>query len=521
MLARALMFQGTASHVGKSVLTAAFCRILSRRGIRVAPFKGMNMSNNAWVTREGGEIAMAQAVQARACGIEPSVEMNPVLLKTQSDQTSQVIVLGKPVGTIAAAELRNIRERLSMAVEQGLRALQESHEFLVIEGAGSPAEVNLQETDLANMRVARAADSQVILVADIERGGLFAQMVGTLDLLDPEDRRRVKGLVINKFRGDPSLLREGVRWLEQRTGKPVFGVLPFLPDLRIPEEDSLAESLTKGSDPKRVRGVRPQKGQRGLTPLTPTGLRIQILRYPTMANFTDFDPLHHEPGMEIQYLTGVPKEGPPPHLLILPGSKSTMADLAWLRRAGLDAYIAACLKQGTEVLGVCGGFQMLGKTIYDPSHVESSTDAMPGLGLLPTDTLFLSTKITAQVKGIHLESGSRVSGYEIHVGRPQGARRGKAIFRLQERGGAPVDEMDGCRLEEQPVWGTYLHGLFDEPEFRGWFLDHLRDRYDVPKPPSVRRAESDPYDDLADAVSRHLRVDEMLEEAAWPHHLLQ
>ncbi|MDO8730025.1 MAG: cobyric acid synthase [Candidatus Omnitrophota bacterium] len=498
MPAKALMFQGTSSHVGKSVLTAAFCRILSRRGVRVAPFKGMNMSNNAWVTREGGEMAMAQAVQARACGIEPSVEMNPVLLKTQSDHTSQVVVLGKPVGTIAAAELRNVKERLNLAIEQGLRALQDSYEFLVIEGAGSPAEVNLQETDLANMRVARAANAEVILVADIERGGVFAQLVGTLDLLDPEDRKRVKGLVINKFRGDPSLLTEGVRWLEEKTGKPVFGVMPFLSDLRIPEEDSLADRL-----------AAPAKKPAG------SSLRVQIIRTPTMANFTDFDPLHREPGVEIQYLTSAPDGGLPPHLLILPGSKSTMADLAWLRRAGLEAHIAACLKEGTEVLGVCGGFQMMGKMIYDPSHVESSTDSMPGLGLLPTDTLFLSTKITAQVKGIHLESGAPVSGYEIHAGRLQGARRGKAVFRLQERGGAAVDEMDGCRLEGSTVWGTYLHGLFDEPIFRRWFLDHLRDRYDVPKPPPVRRAETDPYDDLADAVSKHLRVDEMLEEAAW------
>ena len=501
MPARALMFQGTASHVGKSVLTAAFCRILQRRGFRVAPFKGMNMSNNAWVTREGGEMAMAQAVQARACGVEPSVEMNPVLLKTMSDHTAQVVVLGKPVGIVAASELRNVRDRLSMAIEQALRGLQESREFLVIEGAGSPAEVNLQETDLANMRVARAADARVVLVADIERGGVFAQIVGTLDLLEPEDRRRVAGLVINKFRGDTALLKEGIRWLEQRTGLPVFGVLPFLPDLRVPEEDSLADRLA----------APPARDPAG------SSLRIQILRYPTMANFTDFDPLHREPGVEIRYLNAPPADRPLPHLLILPGSKSTMADLSWLRRAGLDAHVAACLKQGVEILGICGGFQMMGNRIYDPSRVESSTDTMPGLGLLPTDTLFLSTKITAQVKGIHLESGAPVSGYEIHAGRLQGARRGKAIFRLRERGGAAVDEMDGCRLEDRPVWGTYLHGLFDEPDLRRWLLDRLRERHGLPKPPPISAAETDPYDELADAVGRHLRVDEMLEEAAWTH----
>lgn len=497
MPARALMFQGTASHVGKSVLSAAFCRLLHRRGVRVAPFKGMNMSNNAWVTREGGEMATAQAVQARACGIEPSVEMNPVLLKTMSDHTSQVIVLGKPAGVISAAELRNVKERLNMAVEQGLRSLQESYEFLVIEGAGSPAEVNLQETDFANMRVARAADAEVILVGDIERGGIFAQLVGTLDLLDPEDRRRIKGLVINKFRGDPSLLKEGVRWLEEKTGKPVFGVLPFLSDLRVPEEDSLAERLT--IPPPEDSG---------------SSLRIDILRTPTMANFTDFDPLHREPGVSIRYLAAPPQGGPPPHLLILPGSKSTMADLAWLRRAGLDQHVASCLKQGVEILGICGGFQMLGKTIYDPSHVESAVDSMPGLGLLPTDTLFLSTKVTTQVKGTHIESGAAVSGYEIHAGRLQGARRGRAIFRIREKGGSAVDELDGCVVEGQPVWGTYLHGLFDEKEFRAWTLNRLRRQYRLPEPPAAP-AERDPYDALADAVSAHLRVDEMLEQTVW------
>ena len=498
MPARTIMFQGTASHVGKSVLTAAFCRILSRRGIRVAPFKGMNMSNNAWVTRDGGEMATAQAVQARACGVTPAVEMNPVLLKTTSDQASQVIVMGKPIGTVAAADLRKIRGRLMEAVRTALRRLLDSYEFVVIEGAGSPAEINLQETDLANMRVAQMAEAPVILVGDIERGGIFAQMVGTLELLSPEDRQRVRGMVINKFRGDPALLKEGVQWLEQRTGRPVFGVLPFMQDLRIPEEDSLAARLTQ------TQGTFHE-----------ASLRIQIARTPTMANFTDFDPLHQEPGVEITYLTESPSEGPLPHLLILPGSKSTMADLEWLRRTGLDRHVAECAKNQVEVLGICGGFQMLGETIYDPSHVESAQDSMPGLRLLPTSTLFLTTKVTAQVKGIHLESGARVTGYEIHAGRLQGARRGKPLFRLQERAGSPVDELDGCRVEGRTVWGTYLHGLFDEPEFRHWYLDQLRDRYDVPKPPLVRRTETDPYDDLAHFVSGHLAVEQMLEQSEW------
>ena len=503
MPADALMFQGTASHVGKSVLTTAFCRLLHRRGVRVAPFKGMNMSNNAWVTREGGEMAIAQAVQARACGIEPTVEMNPVLLKTTSDQASQVIVLGKPIGTVAAADLRKVRERLMEAIEKGLRSLLDRYEVVVIEGAGSPAEVNLQETDLANMRVARLANAPVVLVADIERGGMFAQLIGTLDLLQPEDRDRVRGFVINKFRGDPSLLNDGVKWLERRTGKPVFGVLPFLPRLRVPEEDSLADRLSE---------VRAQDGGSS----SDSSLQIQVIRTPTMANFTDFDPLHQEPAVEICYLTTPPEGDRFPHLLILPGSKSTMADLQWMQQAGFDRYLRRCVERRVEVLGICGGFQMLGEVILDPSHVESKVSAMPGLGLLPTSTLFLPTKITAQVRGLHLESGSQVRGYEIHSGRLNGARRGKPVFRLQERGGVAVQELDGCRLEDRPVWGTYLHGLFDEAEFRRHFLNRLRRTAGLVEPgPSEYPAELDPYDELAEAVRTHLAVDEILQEVAW------
>lgn len=494
MPAKALMFQGTASHVGKSVLTAAFCRILRQGGVRVAPFKAMNMSNNAWVTRDGGEMAIAQAAQARACGVEPSVEMNPVLLKTTSDQASQVVVMGRPIGTVAAADLRSVRGRLTAAIEEALHRLLREYEVVVMEGAGSPTEVNLQETDLANMSAARAAQARVVIVADIERGGVFAQLVGTWELLQAEDRRRVAGFLINKFRGDPSLLSGGVSWLEQRLGRRVFGVLPYLADLRVPEEDSL--------------GVPFQRSSSGFA------LHIQILRYPTMSNFNDFEPLHHDPGVEIEYLSRPPEGEALPHLLILPGSKSTMADLTWLRRAGLERHVQSCAGRGVEVLGVCGGFQMMGQMIYDPSRVESAEAALPGLGLLPTSTLFLPSKITDQVQGVHLESGARVRGYEIHCGRLQGSRRGRPVIRLQERGGAAVDEMDGCRVEERPVWGTYLHGLFDEPEFRQQFLSRLRATHNLPPVPRGQAPSySDPYDELADAVRAHVAVDEILQEA--------
>ncbi|MBI3615902.1 MAG: cobyric acid synthase [Candidatus Omnitrophica bacterium] len=519
MPAKAIMFQGTSSHAGKSVMATAFCRLLSRRGFRVAPFKAMNMSNNASVTQDGGEIATAQAVQAKACGIAPSVEMNPVLLKTMSDNESQIIVFGKPIGTARAAELPRFRATLVEAIEASLKKLIDSYDFLVIEGAGSPAEVNLKATDLANMLVARMAGAGVILVADIERGGVFAQLIGTLELLEPEERDLVQGLLINKFRGDASLLDSGVEWLENRTGRPVFGVIPFLSGIRIPEEDSL--------------GVDSFSDTLSFPPSTRSrdDIRIHVIRYPTISNFTDFDPLEQEPDVSLRYLTQPPAEGELPDLTILPGSKSTMADLAWLRRAGFDRYLDRCVGGGVEVLGVCGGFQMMGQMLYDPSHVESKESGMQGLGLLPISTLFLPTKVTAQVKGIHLESGEPVHGYEIHMGRLQGAMRGKPVFRLTERSGASVSELDGCLSSEKKVWGTYLHGLFDSDQFRSWFLNRLR--------PAVRpstqlmaaarggrtisnlqvrmngASKDDPYDELADAVYRHLNFSKIRDKIPW------
>lgn len=491
MTPQALMFQGTASHVGKSVLTAALCRLLKRRGIRVAPFKAVNMSNNAWVTERGEEMAVAQAAQARACGLAPEVEMNPVLLKTTADHSSQVILRGRPLREATASEFPGLRDRLAPVIEDSFRALSQRYEFIVVEGAGSPAEVNLKAWDLANMFVARTFRLPVILIGDIERGGLFAQMIGTLALLAPGDRRLIRGFLINKFRGQRTLLEPGLQWLVERTGLPVFGVLPYFSDLRIPEEDAVAERLC-------------QTG-----PVPKGDLRVEILRFPTISNFTDFDPLHREPGVGVRYLTEPPAEGGPlPDLLILPGSKSTAADLAWMRRQGLDSYVSRCRDRGVEVLGICGGFQMLGTLLYDPAHVESQTPAVPGLGLLPTSTLFLPTKVTAQVKGIHLESGQPVSGYELHAGRIQGLRRGRAVFKLLERAGAAVEELEGCRLPDQPVWGTFLHGLFEAEGFRTYYLNQLRRKTGKALPPPGPPM-ADPYDRLADEVQRHLDMKQL------------
>ena len=501
MPARVVMFQGTSSHAGKSVLTSAFCRLLKNKGFRVAPFKAVNMSNNAWVTCEGGEIAVAQAAQARACGVEPTVLMNPVLLKTASDSTCQVILLGKPIGVFRAADLAGLRDRLMEAIEASLQKLIHAYECVVIEGAGSPAEVNLKETDFANMAIATMCQAPVILVADIERGGVFAQIVGTLELLESKERDLIQGFIINKFRGDPGLLRSGVAWLEERTGRPVLGVIPFFPKLAIPEEDGLAQCLKTG----QATDVTQPADASGGAPI-----RIEVIRYPTISNFTDFEPFHQEPDVQVRYLTGPAADDSFPDLVILPGSKSTMADLTWMRRVGLDRYVQQCAQRGREIVGICGGFQMLGKVIYDPSHVESQESVMPGLSLLPTTTLFLSTKVTAQVSGVHLMSQEPVRGYEIHMGRVQGLRRGQPIFRLTDRGGTPVDELDGCHSNQNEVWGTYLHGIFDNEGFRRRLLARLR-----PGRADTGVAQTDPYETLANSVREHLVLPKIRERISW------
>jgi adenosylcobyric acid synthase len=462
----------------------------------------MNMSNNAMVTRDGGEIATAQAVQAKACGIEPTVDMNPVLLKTMSDSTCQAILLGKPFATVKAGELGRWRGELLQAIEGALDRLRKEYDVLVIEGAGSPAEINLKETDLANMVVARMAEAQVLLIGDIERGGVFAQLVGTLDLLEPQERNRVAGFLINKFRGELSLLAPGIEWLRKRTGKPTFGVVPFVPDLQIPEEDALGIPKTVSD----TFGVR--------------HLKIQVIQYPTISNFTDFDPFRQETELELEFLTRPPANGANPDFLILPGSKSTMADLSWLRRSGFDQYIARCVEKKVEVLGICGGFQMLGEMLYDPSHVESQESAMQGLGMLPVSTLFLPSKVTAQVEGVHLESGEKVRGYEIHTGRLQGARKGKPIFRITKRSDQMVNEQDGCRIPERKVWGTYLHGLFDEPGFRRHVIATLSEPLALRQAQRERRVEgrprnADPLDEFAEVVKRSVDWRLLREKIPW------
>ncbi len=481
------MVQGTGSHVGKSVLTAALCRIFAQDGYRVAPFKAQNMSNNSDVTPDGGEISRAQSEQAKACGITPSVLMNPILLKPTTDVGAQVVVLGKSVGTMTAREYQAYKPQLLEVVTRSLQQLSEQAEVLVIEGAGSPAEINLKADDLVNMWVARQLNAPVLLVGDIDRGGVFAQLVGTMELLDESERRLVRGFVINKFRGDPTLLSSGLQWLEARYQRPVFGVLPYLPDLDMAEEDSL---------PSRP-SAPPSNG----------ALRIAVIRLPRMSNFTDFDALRREPDVHLQFLDALPSDAELPDAIILPGTKSAIADLSFIRQQQLDRYLQRCCEAGREVIGICGGFQMLGRRILDPDFVEATTTEAEGLGWLPFDTRFHQEKAVCHVHGRHVDSGLLVVGYEIHMGRLQHPSVTRPVVQVTRRSGQPTDDQDGMRSEDGRVWGTYLHGIFDAPEFRRWWLNRLRERRGLqPLRLSHEALPETVYDRLAEVVRTHLNM---------------
>lgn len=437
---------GTASDVGKSLLATAVCRLLSDQGLRVAPFKAQNMSNNAAVAHDGGEIGRAQYVQALAARIAPSVHHNPVLLKPTSERASQVVVRGEVHSTTQARDYFERSRMLGAIAFESLHALESKHEVLVLEGAGSCAEVNLRDREFVNFPAAHAARARVLLVADIERGGVFAQVVGSLDLMRPEDRARVCGVLINKFRGDPSLFDSGVRFLEERTGIPVLGVIPHLGGLDIDGEDSL--NTPRGAMPGQTQGA------------------VAVLAYPHLANFTDFDALGLE-GIAVHFvrhqasLRGYAA-------VILPGSKAVGADLEWLRTTGLASQLAHYIETGGKVLGICGGMQMLGTHIDDPEHVEASEATFSGLGHLELRTLFQARKTVRRCRGALANDATKdVDGYEIHHGVSE--HEYPALFDLQTMSepGAP-GHLDGVRTPQ--LWATYLHGLFDAPAFRHEFL---------------------------------------------------
>jgi len=462
-MARAIMVQGTGSNVGKSIIVTALCRIFRQDGYRVVPFKSQNMALNSFVTAGGGEMGRAQVLQAQACGLAPQVEMNPVLLKPTGNAASQVIVLGKPVGNMSARDYHLGKNmELLRVIEETLAKLHREYEIIVIEGAGSPAEVNLKDRDIANMRIARMAEAPVLLAADIDRGGALASVVGTLALLEPDEEQLVRGIVINKFRGDISLLEPALSFLEQRTGKPVLGVLPYL-SLKLPAEDSVCLEDTARTGPAEIE--------------------IAVIYLPRISNFTDFDPLALEPGVRVRYVKEGDRLGEP-DLIIIPGTKNTTEDLLYLYETGHAAAIRQAAARGVPVCGLCGGYQMLGRELHDPEHTESTRDELPGLGLLDVVTTFSADKVLAQAEGrvcargplLGQSAGQEVTGYEIHMGRTVLGPEAEPFLAVTRRGGQPVSGDDGAVASTGLVWGTYFHGIFDNDRFRAGLLGWLRQR---------------------------------------------
>ncbi|MGH9368174.1 MAG: cobyric acid synthase [Thermoanaerobaculia bacterium] len=491
MRARSLMIQGTASHVGKSLLVAGLCRILARDGYRVAPFKAQNMALNSFVTAEGGEIGRAQAVQARAARVMPTVDMNPILLKPSNDTDAQVIVLGRPIGTFSAAAYGSEQiPLLRRVVREAYTRLAAQVEVVVIEGAGSPAEVNLRDRDLCNMAAAEMAGAPVLLVGDIDRGGVFAALLGTLELLEPAERDRVQGFIINKFRGDRQLLTPGLDFLVARTGKPVFGVIPFDRTLRLPEEDALPERAF-------ANGWRRDASR----------LQIGVVLLPHLSNFTDFDSLAAEPDLELRYVAD-PDEIAGLDGVILPGSKSTVADLDFLREKGLAEAITRAAARGKMIVGICGGYQMLGAVIADPDHVESVRGDVSGLGLLKVRTRFEKEKITHQIRARCCWTGDEVRGYEIHHGVSLCLDGTMRAFEILERSGQAAQTLEGARDGGGRIWGTNIHGLFDNDAFRHRFVADLCERVGRPGPARVRPSWNvdQELDRWAEVLRAHLDV---------------
>jgi adenosylcobyric acid synthase len=487
---KAMMVVGTTSHAGKSLLVTAICRILSRRGWRVSPFKGQNMALNAYVTNNGGEMGHAQAVQAWAAGITPTIEMNPILLKPQGDMTSLVIHKGKAMGKVSATDYyEQYFDSGWQAIQDSLRRLSEEYDLVICEGAGSPAEVNLKHRDLTNMRVAKHLDAPTLLVVDIDRGGAFAHIIGTLELLDPDERALVKGIVINKFRGQRSILQPGIDWVQERTGIPVVGVIPWL-EQSFPAEDSL--SLLEPRSPNANSEIN-----------------IVVLRLPRISNFTDFDPLESEPSVAVKYIAPKPPLGHP-DAVIIPGSKTTIADLIVLHRSGMAEEIQNYVAAGGTVLGICGGYQMLGKILADPEGIEGQEGRFKGLGLLPLKTVIAGQRIARQrtVTSHYPQEGLPVTGYEIHQGRS----------RLLEDATGTSPLFDDANLgivdDNLAVWGTYLHGLFDNGPWRRAWLNRLRQQRGLKSLPTgvanYREQRELMLDLLADLVEPHLDLSPFL-----------
>lgn len=487
-----LMVQGTASDSGKSILVAGLCRVFHQEGLKVLPFKSQNMALNSYITRKGDEMGRAQVFQAEAAGIEPDVSMNPVLLKPTSDRKSQVVFMGKVLRDMDAVEYHEFKPQLIDQISQLYQQLQQENDVIVIEGAGSPAEINLNSRDIANMGMARIADAPVILVADIDKGGVFASIYGTIMLLEPADRQRVKGIVINKFRGDIALLEPGLAMIEELTGVPVIGVIPYA-QLNIEDEDSVAlNQVNRFYD-------------------THKALDVAVLGLSKIANFTDFNSLALEPDVSLRYVFPGDQVGDP-DLLIIPGSKNTLEDAVYLQESGFAAEVQRLRVGNKQIFGICGGYQLLGKMLHDPQQVESSHGSLPGLGLLDVETYFQQEKTTTQVTAV--TEGQTVSGYEIHMGRTEN-HEARDFAEIHTANGEAVQRSDGAISADRRVMGTYLHGIFDNSQWRRDLLNQIREQkglapiQEVQIPYQEYKAQQ--YDKLAELIRENLDMEKVYE----------
>ena len=500
-MAKAIMVQGTTSNAGKSFLAAALCRIFRQDGYKVAPFKSQNMALNSFITEEGLEMGRAQVMQAEAAGIAPSVRMNPILLKPTNDVGSQVIVNGEVLGTMSAREYFRYKKELVPDIMKAFTSLSEEYDIIVIEGAGSPAEINLKEDDIVNMGMAKLAKAPVLLVGDIDRGGVFAQLIGTVDLLEEDERAMVKGLIINKFRGDKTILDPGIQMLEERSGIPVVGVAPYL-QIQVEDEDSLTERFER----KQEVGV----------------LDIAVIRVPRISNFTDFNPLESIPGVSLRYVQH-PRELRQPDLIILPGTKNTMEDLLWMRENGMEASILKEASRGALIFGICGGYQMLGETLSDPYGVEAG-GTVRGMGLIPMDTVFAKSKTRTRVAGTFGRisgdwsplSGVELEGYEIHMGESVLKNGAVAATRIRDAV-SETEKAEGA--VSGAVCGTYVHGVFDREEVVHGLLQALGQKKGVDvtemKGMDFAAFKETQYDILAAELRKHLdmeKIYQILEE---------
>lgn len=495
-MSKSIMFLGTGSDVGKSVTATAFCRIFSRRGFYVAPFKAQNMSNNSFVTVEGGEIGRAQAAQAEAAGLLPSVHMNPVLLKPSTSLGAQIVLQGRVFKRMEAADYHVYRAILRKSIMESYNILSNKYNLIVMEGAGSCCEMNLKKNDLVNLPMAKAVGAPCILVADIDRGGVFAQLLGTYDLMSPKERDMTAGFIINKFRGNPDLFSDGIKYIEKKTGKPVLGLVPFYHDIRIDSEDSVAVQFDK-------------------LPIKPTeknAVNIAVIRLPAISNFTDLEILNLERDVVINYLSKKNDLTGEYDCLIIPGTKNVMEDAAWLFRGGWKKRIREFACKGKSVLGICGGYQLLGKKIQDPLGVESDRREISGLNLLPVVSTLEADKIVRKVTGRCLINNKPVKGYEIHMGQTRIiGGEGKPFLQLREEE-RRKRWLDGCCIPGKNIAGSYVHGILDSPGFRGELLNSIRRKKGIKerRPGKGRLARFREYERLADHFERYCDMKRIL-----------